>query len=205
MTSPTTGRLLTEVGLRLIGLWYVFAAIESVVNSASYVLHGYLNQSTANYSFAGATIAVVVAMAKLAMAVFIIYLAPAIAARFYPTESEPVDAKPAIGPGDVYHTACFVLGAYFLVQGGAMAIPFVAQLVTGSVRGIPTEYAGAMFLVHTVSGLLLIYGARPIAEFIGSIRHDPDSIPNQQLSLKMLLIVTGIVAVILGVARMVSM
>ena len=203
MSYSATGRLLTEVGLRLIGLWYVFAAIESLVNSVSYLFYAYLG-SQANFNVFPSLVAVVVAFTQFGIAFVIIRWAPRVAARFYPGEVATPEPRLAVGPGDIYHTACFILGAYCLVQGATFGVMGAIQFATGQ-SGTPIQYAGAGVLVYTASGLLLIFGARPIAEFIGGIRHDPDSIPNQQFSLKMLLIVTGIVAVILGVARMILM
>ena len=204
MASLSTGRLLTEVGLRLIGLWYVFAAIESLVNSVSYLFYGYLGPAPFNFNVVASVVAVVVALAQFAIALVIIRWAPKIAARFYRAEAHLHDLRLAIGPGDIYHTACFMLGTYCLIQGATFGVMALAYYKS-AYQGMPIQYSGAAVLVYSASGLLLIFGARPIAEFIGRIRHDPNSIPNQQFSLKMLLIVTGIVAVILGVARMMSM
>jgi hypothetical protein len=194
-----SARLLLEVALRLLGFWFLFDSIVNTVTSAAWYMAaaGAVGGFEAYYlSRLGAYLAV-----TLPLSLVLIRWAPNIAIRFYPVDLQISEPQARIGPGDLYHTACFALGAYLLVRG----IEFTGQLAIAAVtsRGELSNMAvGAM--IYTLSGLLLIFGAREIGQFFTNLRYDPDSIPQQQFSLKLLLIITVAVAVILVVIRALS-
>jgi hypothetical protein len=208
MEPPMSARLLFEVALRILGMWYVFASIvglASTVASWQLIAGSIGGQNVGGYVLLEALILAV----QLAMSVALIRWAPAIAARFYPADSSLPDAENPesrlrVGPGDVYHTACFVLGAYLLVQGVKSAGEMTIGAVSFGSQANQLARAAVIAIVDTASGLLLIFGSRGIAQFLSNLRYDPDSIPRQQFSIKLLLIITFIVAVILGVIRMIT-
>ena len=60
-------------------------------------------------------------------------------------------------------------------------------------------------VVYVATGVLLVFGSQRISELLLNLRYDPDTIPKQQLSIAMLLILVVLFAVILGVIRRMSL
>jgi hypothetical protein len=135
----------------------------------------------------------------------LVYGAPAVAGRFYPRDSLNEESRLAVGPGDIYRTACFVLGAYLLVSTARPAGLLVSNAVSGSWQPNQLAAEAVTAVVYMFSGLLLVFGSHRIAEMLSSLRYDPDTVPRQQISLAMLLIVLVLIAVVLGVARRLSL
>jgi hypothetical protein len=143
------------------------------------------------------------AAVQLALSIALIRWAPIIAGRFYPSDAQAPEASTRFSAGDIYHTVCFVLGAYLLVQGSvSWGNLTVAAFSAGS--GHQLASAALTAIVYTASGLLLVLGARRIGQLVSSLKHDPESIPQQQFSLKLLLTIAVLVAVVLGVLRMLA-
>lgn len=197
-----SARLLIEVALRVLGLWFLLNSVVTMTETASWhlanVLAGGSDVGTHFLVLSGVAVAV-----QLALGVMLIRWAPGMAARFYPPDAEKPEPQIRVGPGDIYQTACFVLGVYLLVRG----VESVGRLAIGALSFSPGPQLASVAvsaMVYTASGLLLIFGSRRIGQLVSNLRYDPDSIPQQQFSLKLLLIITGLVAVILGVIRMIS-
>ena len=53
--------------------------------------------------------------------------------------------------------------------------------------------------------MALIIGARRFGQLLTSLNHDPDSIPKQRINLTILLVLTAVVAVLLGALRWLTM
>lgn len=195
-----SARLLLEVALRVLGIWFLCMAIMDASTSIWY-LSAVFGQSSRPFGFYGLIYFGISVAIRLAIGIALIRWAPGISARFYPADRPSEEQRTTVSPGDIFHTACFVLGAYLLVQG------------TVSALGMSRSMSGADFVIHFAlaaavygaGGLFLIFGARRIGEFLAGLRYDPESIPKQQFSLRLLLIVVGVVAVVLGVVRMISM
>lgn len=109
----------------------------------------------------------------------------------------------SVGPGDLYHIACFALGIYVYVNA---VDPLVHALF-----GFLTEPSLAL-QNHTVAMLIegvillavgtgLVFGARGIARFLGRLGHDPGDIPAQQFSLRVILIVVVGIAILLAIIK----
>ena len=202
-----TARVLFEVALRILGLWILYTAITAMTSMTSWYFAieptGAIDVTT-YLVLTGFFVAV-----HLALGVTLIGWALGIAARFYPPDSLLSDATNSepqrrVGPGDIYHTACFVLGVCLLVPGIQSASEFATGAVSIGWQTNQLAHLAVSAVVYTTSGLLLIFGSRRIANLMSSLQYDPDSIPRQQFSIKMLLIITVAVAVILGVIRMIT-
>jgi hypothetical protein len=192
-----SARLLVEIALRVMGLWFFFTAIGSLTTTVSVIL----SVPSGTFYIWGLIATIVV---QLLIGGVLVFCAPAMAAWFYPTVDEMEPTQRAIGPGDVYRTASFVLGVYLLVAASHPAGRLLVAGRSGTTLG-PSAAADAVTLVvHVASGLVLVFGSRRIAELLANLRYDPDTIPKQQLSLAMVLIFIVLVAVALGVFRIIS-
>lgn len=199
-----SARLLLEVALRVLGFWALLNSILALSTTVSLFLsemnfHG-------NLGMVDPTIwssAIAVAM-QFIMGALLLWLAPAIAARFYPTDVGSEASQVRVGPGDVYRVACFVLGAYLLVLGAQSAADTVAIGFERHLMGLSQPQliqGGIDASIYFVSGLLLVFGSQPISELLLNLRYDPETIPQQQLSIAALLVVLVAVAVVIGVIR----
>ncbi len=194
-----SARILLEVTLRILGLWYIFTSLNTLTTTVSfYMSGGWAPASAEMTSFAiahGVSIAV-----QVAIGLGLIVCAPSVAARFYREEADAGESPGRVGPGDLYHTACFVLGAYVLINTAAP----LGRLVIARFRGIEQGWlASDLFtiIVHTAAGILLIFGSRRISELMSSLRHDPESIPKQRLGVSILLTLIVFFGLLIGVIR----
>jgi hypothetical protein len=191
-----SGRLLLEIALRISGLWFLFTAITTLTATLSVLsVSGWTD-------YLWGAVASVVAQFLLGGA--LVFCAPAVARWFYPAAAESEGSPVSVGPGDVYRTACFVLGVYLLVSTARPAGRLLEAGLSG--EALSRSIADAMTLiVYAASGVLLVFGARPIAELLSNLRYDPDTIPKQQISLAVLLVFVVLVAVVVGVFRMIAL
>ncbi len=197
-----SARTLLEVALRILGVWCVVSTVHTLTTSASIYLAGGWGQTgvdMAGWFFASGLSSFV----QLMLGVALICFAPAIAASLYPDTPDADQSLSRVGPGDLYHTACFVLGVFLLVSAAQPA----GRIVNAGLRGIPFEMAGDIFtmIVYMAAGVALVIGARRLGELLSSLNHDPDSIPRQRISLTILLVLSAVVAVVLGVLRWLTM
>jgi hypothetical protein len=193
-----SARLLFEVALRILGVWFVFTALNGIAMAASIYLSGGLGGTGVDPTrwFFASGISVVV---QSAFGLGLILCAANVAARFYPEQVDATESQVRVGPGDIYHIACFVLGAFVFV----LAVEPAGRIVNAGLQGQHYRIAGDAFtmIVFMSTGILLVFGASRIGKLLSGLRYDPDSVANQQFSVKILLILTGLVAVLLGVAR----
>lgn len=201
---PMTARLLLEVALRVLGLWVLLNALLGITSTGSLFLsemnlHGDVGMVDPAIWSSGTTVGM-----HFMLGVLLIWLAPAISASFYPQDLENEALEVRIGPGDVYRVACFVLGAYLVVQGAQSAANTVVTGFDRQLSGFSQPQliqGGINASIYFVSGLLLVFGSRPISELLLNLRYDPETIPQQQLSIAALLVVLVAVAVVIGVIR----
>jgi len=187
-----SGRLLFEIALRVLGVWFFLTSINSLLLTLSLYFDGAPGSYWLGYA---ATF-----VAQLMLGVMLVVFAPAMAARFYPSVSDIVEPRMAVGPGDIYRTACFVLGVYLLVQTAEPAAS-LAIAVVQDWQGEDFAVVAVRAIVYAASGLLLVFGSRRIAEILSNLGYDPDTIPKQQFSIVMLLIAVVFVGVLLGVIQ----
>ena len=179
------------------GLWFFFTSITTLTATVSVF---FSVPGPAGYIW-GATATVIT---QFFLGGTLIFWAPAMAAWFYPPVAESEESQIVVGPGDIYRTACFVLGAYLLVATAHPAVRLLGGGLSGDTSGRLAADA-VIFIVYASSGLLLVFGSHRISEMLSNLRYDPDTIPKQQISLAMLLIFIALVAVILGVFRRISL
>lgn len=199
-----SARLLFEVALRVLGIWLLVNSVNTLILTASSHLASQSNSMVPgweNYLVAYAMTFVV----QSVLGVVLLYFAPNIAALFYQAVIEndaTNDPSIRIGPGDVYHIACFVLGAYLLVQTAEPA----SQLVIAAIRETPwmrgqLASTSVRLVAYAVSGIFLVFGSRSISRLLSNLRYDPETIFNQQVSIAMLLILLVVIAVVLAILR----
>lgn len=189
-----SARVLFEIALRVLGLWFFFT---SIVTLTAIVTVSFSGLGPTGYLWGPAA----TAAAQFIIGGLLVFFAPAMSAWFYPAIAESEAQRAAIGPGDIYRAACFVLGAYLLVSAARPAALLLDTVLSGERLGrAPAE--AMILVVYAGSGLLLVFGSRPIAELLSNLRYDPDTIPKQQFSLALLLTVIVVVAIALGTFRM---
>lgn len=193
-------RLLLEIAIRVLGLWFFFKAIIDLANTAYYFVEPtslFLPQEMI-------TTAWVPIAVQAALGVILTWWGPWISARFYSGRTGDLQLHLNIGPGDVYRVACFVLGVYLLVHSAAPAAQLVISLLererwSWQLRRGADDAVRA--IVYFGSGILLIFGSRRIGTLISNLRYDPNTIPRQQMSLAFLLVLLVLIALALGLIR----
>ena len=201
-----SARLLFEVALRVLGVWFLFYSVNTLTMALASYLH--LRASPMASQSEVILVATVVSPAiQVVVGAALVFFAPAVAAWFYPRAVEDEEERSIrVGPGDVYRTACFVLGAYLLVQAAEPA----GRLVIAAIRGLQ-PWMQADLAITTVrlfafasGGVLLVFGSRRISELMLNLRYDPDTIPKQQVSIAMLLVLIVVFGIILAVVRLMA-
>lgn len=199
-----SARLLLEVALRVLGFWSLLTSFLSLSSTvflffSEMRFHGNLGMVDPQIWSSVATLGI-----QFIGGVLLIWLAPAIATKFYKQDEAREASQIQVGPGDVYRVACFVLGAYLMVQGAQSAADAVVFGFERQLSGFSQPQlvqGGVNASIYFVSGTLLVFGSRPISELLLNLRYDPDTIPKQQMSIAALLVFLVLVAVVIGVIR----
>jgi hypothetical protein len=203
---PMSPRLLFEVAMRIVGVWFLFQGLDLLTWAVTWHFSQLQGISMFGSPSLWPTYANLVIETSLGIA--LIGLGPRLARYLYPeTENPSTDSARQIGPGDLYHTDCFVLGVYLLVQ----AVEPGSQIALTAIQGqglaaLMAESASTLIVLVTylVAGLVLVFGARPISAFLSHLRYDPQTIPKQHISLGILLIVIVVIAGALTFLRRMS-
>ena len=176
-----SARLLLEVALRILGIWFIVAALNALATTAAMYQSGGWGGSSGEVSrwFFASGVSIVV---QFALGLGLIICAPVFAARFYREQTDAAESQVRVGPGDIYHIACLVLGAFVFISAAEPA----GRIVNAGFQGQKYRIAGDAFtmIVYMSSGILLVFGSRRIGELLSSLRYDPESIPNSS-SLRM--------------------
>jgi hypothetical protein len=100
-----SARLLLEVALRILGVWFIFTAVNAFTATVSFYLSGGWGGPSVDLArlFFASGVGVVVQAA-----LGLILCAPVVAPRFYCEQADGGESPIRVGPGDIYHTACFV-------------------------------------------------------------------------------------------------
>ena len=198
-----SARLLLEIGLRVLGFWFFFTAFNGLIEMAAVLLRvGNLPGQTDYILVSGAPTVVQVFLG----AAFVVW-APVIAGWFYPQQGEQrehSEPQRAVGAGDIYRTACFVLGAYLLVAASDPAGKLLSAAFARNWRSQELIANTVPLIIYACGGLLLLFGSRPIADLFSNLQYDPDTIPQQRMSIAMLLVVMVVIAAVLGVVRLMA-
>jgi hypothetical protein len=202
--TAVPGRDLLLVALRLMGLWFIFGGVTAmpVVFAQCLML---MPSSPSNFQQVAMALSGTLTVAtRLIVGVLVVVFSGRIASKFYPhpAENSGEIRFGRIGAGDLFQIASFALGIYALLQMVSPAIRLVERLMAGSTYiGTSAIYDVVLAGVFFVSGLLLVFGARRIAQFMANLRYDPDTLPSQQISLWVLLALIAVVAIVLGLMR----
>ena len=136
-----SARLLLEISIRVLGLWFALDAVVGLMSMVPYYLSTFWNASVPNAT--GYLVAMGLTHAfRLTLSAVLVLWAPGIAARFYPAGAVEEEMQIKIGPGDVYRTVCFVLGAYLLVHAVLPACRVVIAGYQGTFANWPNQLTG---------------------------------------------------------------
>lgn len=198
-------RTLFEVLLRVLGMFLLAWAFDRLLLSIVQALYLWSLFARTSAEWIGPAYVLFTGLALLSVGFFLFRRAPRIAAKMYPealAESEPLRFG-AIGAGDLYRITSFGIGIVFVVfalaAAGRAAVGLALQSsFSGSMREIDDL---ATATVYGLSGLVLTFGSGQIGTWMATLRYDPDTIPAQQFSLRMLLIVITLVGVAFAALR----
>jgi hypothetical protein len=140
----------------------------------------------------------------LALAAILLFLfAPWLARRICGDLKPETSPNPiaTLGAGDAYRIGSFLMGLYVLVQA-------ISQVVQGTVRMARHAYLSTDTVAPFVEavilaafGIALVFGARGLARFLDSLGYDPQDVPAHQFSLRFLLLLVVVCAVIVFIIR----
>jgi len=201
-----TLRELTMVGLRIVAIWIGVSAL-TVLPSLAYGIAELVTGGMSRFGgvreswlMVGSPLLVGVLHAGIGVVLFV--MAPRLArsvSRGSDPDFEPAKVK-SIRPGDLYHIAAFLMGIYVLVRsispGARAAVAMVDRTAGAAYAALLVE--AVVFLAF---GAALILGGRGIAAFFASLGHDPDNVPAQQFSMRVILAVVIGTAILLGIIR----
>ena len=197
----TSARNLLTVALQVLGFWLVCRSLIELPHITVYAMYG-------SQRLPIALTMILRSGAPLVVGVAVILLAGRISRRFYPASDRTADpiAFGRVGAGDLYHVASYVLGIYFLVTAAGYAINILRLVMENQPAGINlwTGHEAVMLLtasIYSVTGLILIFGCRGIAQAMSAVPRDSDEVPVPQFSIRMLLILGVAFAIVLGVLR----
>lgn len=167
-----SARLLLEVALRILGVWFIFTAVNALTTTASFYLSGGWGEPSVDLTrwFFVSGISVVV---QSALGLGLIFFAPVMAARFYREQADAGESQARVGAGGIYRIACFVLGAFLFVSAAEPA----GRIVNAGFQGQRYGMAGDAFttIAYMTAGILLVFGSRRIGERLSSLRYGPKS------------------------------
>ncbi len=194
-------RVLLELATRVMGLWFALSAFVGLMGMMPWYFSSLWNaESPDGTSYFLAL--VLTPVFQIGMGATLVLWAPGIAAHFYPSGDDDEKLQINVGPGDVYRTACFVLGVYLLI----LAVPPACRVALAGYGGAFGSSPGDVVtgLVFTIFGVLLAFGSKQIGEWLTYLRYDPNTIPRQRIAIAALLLLFVILAVCLEMIRRIS-
>ena len=205
----TSARNLLTVALRILGFWLVCRSIIALPQIATFAMYAFQSPSPLGTEPMFSLLMMVLHLvAPLAVGTGVILLAGRISRRFYPPSERSADSMAfgRVGAGDLYHIASFVMGVYMLIQAVGPAVSFLGRTMRGEPFAFePWAQGGVNDMITasilSVSGLLLIFGGRGIAQVMAAVPRDSDKVPVPQFSILALLILSVVFAVVLGILR----
>ena len=206
----TSARNLLTVALQILGCWLVCRSIIALPQIATFAMYAFRSQSPLGVTSPIFAILMMVLQlgGPLVVGVGVILLAGRISRRFYPAADHTADSITfgTVGAGDLYYIGSFMMGVYVLIQAVGPAVRFLGGTMgAGPFSMEPWDQGGVTDMitaaVYSVSGLILIFGGRGIAQALAAVPRDSDKVPVPQFSIRMLLIFGVAFAVVLGVLR----
>lgn len=193
-----SARILLEVALRVLGMWVCLSGVTGLTSVVSFCLQ--TGSATPDVMLSAVPIVM-----QLLLGGVMLFGAPGIAARFYRRDGANHVLQIAVGRGDVFRIACFLLGVCLLVHASIPAVRLAMFGFLGTGFGARELSEVLEMTVNLAIGIWLVIGSRAIAAFLSNLRYDPDTIPAQRFSIAMLLVLFAMIAVFLGLIRIASL
>jgi len=190
-------RDLALVGLRLLAIWLACSALFVLTSlfyfAADMLFGGMSSPAGGSWAASGVLSQLIICSLHVVVAGLLFVYAPRLADWICRDVSDAQDARPVItlGAGDLYHVGCFLTGLWLLARAIRPGVRALVELVAqGSSNLFPdppivAQFAEAALLV--IVGIVLVFGSRGLSRFLASLGHDPENIPAQQFSLRLLL------------------
>jgi hypothetical protein len=208
--NSTSARNLMTVALRILGFWLICKSIIALSQISAYAMYAMQSSNNLGDSIYMLLMTVVQVGGPAAVGISVILLAGRISRRIYPSSDPTADliAFGRVGAGDLYHIASFMMGVYMLIQAVEPGVRFLAgTMKTGLTSMEPWAEDRVINMipaaVYSLSGLVLIFGSRGIAQAMVAVPRNSDEVPVPQFGIRSLLILGVVFAVVLGVLRMV--
>lgn len=207
--DSTSARNLLTVALQILGFWLVCRSIIALPQIAAYAMYAFPSPNPSGIDPVFVLLMMVLQLgAPLVVGIGVILLAGRISRRVYPASDRTADsiAFGRVGAGDLYHIASFVMGVYMLIQAVEPVVRFLGGTMgAGPFSMEPWARGGVHDMItaaiYGVSGLVLIFGGPGIAQAMAAVPRDSDKVPVPQFSIRMLLILGVVFAIVLGVLR----
>jgi len=203
---------IVTIVIRIFALWVLVQAAGQFLTSSIWLIMiaiqtGLVAVGSPNSQEVALIVALIFVVVYAALAVALFLSAPRVArvVCIGQTNASTVIDVTRIRAGQAYHIATFVTGIIMLGTAIQPALTGVSNLL--SIRGLSNFGAayGAINLVtaalRAVVGVFLVFGSKQIAIWLASLRYDPDHVPNQRISLRVLLVLATVIAVVLILMR----
>jgi hypothetical protein len=126
-------RILLIVAIRLMGLAYVFTAINGLLGTMVFLSALCGSPGLPSLGFRAQSVtAIGAAVIRGLLGGLLVWITPRIATRFCAAGCENVPLQLNVGPGDVYRLACFVLGVYLLLNSAKLLGRLMATGMQGA-------------------------------------------------------------------------
>lgn len=192
------------VALRVVGLWFIFEGICLIPMAVSTFFWGPQGSMTVWQHLWASLSGMIPVAVRGVVGILVVVFSGWIVSRFYsPPAADSGEIRfGKVGVGDLFRIACFVLGIYAMLQAVPSAVRLVDELMaSGPHTGGRVIQDAVNAGVYLVSGLVLVFGAKGIAQWMASLRYDADTVPKQQISLLLLMGVVLLIAIVLGLMR----
>ncbi len=201
---------LTVVAIRVAAVFWLLSTILGLFSTLAMVIPQFSGLGfSLNDGFGYLLTPIMVMVVQCAVALFLFLFAVSLAnfvCSDIPSAENIPQEKIAIGAGDIYHVASFILGIYTLVQAISPAVQGIVDLVATVENMAMNNYSTATNLataaIFLVIGIGLTIGAKGISRFMVSLGHDSDDIPAQQFSMRLILVIVIGIGVVLGIIRL---
>ncbi|HLA84950.1 MAG TPA: hypothetical protein VJL29_09160 [Thermoguttaceae bacterium] len=212
-----TRQSLLSVALRLLGFWVVLSHSHRLIEFALLAILPAASMATVGRSglFHEVISSCVASLVLVGIGVVLIWLAPRIARRFYPIQEETIESISCsqIGLGGIYRIAAFLMGIYIATLAVAPLL-HAFQMTVLDDKFIPLGMKSGFVVIFVVQGglyllcgSLLVFGSPAIGRIMGRIAsrdlraklsYDENALPNPQFTLKVILIVITLAAILFG-------
>jgi len=208
-SHSTSARNLLTVAIRILGFWLVCKSVIALPQVAAYAMFAFQSSNPLRANPISMLLMMVVQVGgPAAVGIPVILLAERISRRLYPSSDHTADsiAFGRVGAGDLYHIASFMMGVYMLSQAAEPGLRFLTGTMGDTPFSMDPWGRGGVFGLilaagYSVSGIVLIFGARGIAHAMAAVPRNSDEVPAPQFGIRALLLLGVLFAVVLGILR----